>query len=137
MDDVALRIRDLDAWRIAPLRCAIAKHPRHDVNMVALPWLYPAIAAPFVGSFVGVVVTRLSLGRSVVWGRSACPRCGHDLGPSDLIPIASWLLSRGRCRYCTDRVSRLYPAIELAAFGLAIWGATAAGTLFLLWASCG
>jgi leader peptidase (prepilin peptidase)/N-methyltransferase len=105
--------------------------------MLALTWLYPALAAPFIGSFVGVLVTRLPRGRSVVWGRSECPGCGHELGPSDLVPIASWLLSRGRCRYCTEPVSRLYPMLELAAFGLAVWAATAAGTTLLLWVSCG
>jgi leader peptidase (prepilin peptidase)/N-methyltransferase len=105
--------------------------------MFPLPWLLPAIAAPFIGSFVGVLVTRLPAGRPVVWSRSACPDCGHRLGPLDLVPIASWLWSRGRCRHCAGPVSRLYPAIELAALGLAIWAATAAGSPLLLWASCG
>ncbi|WP_252181263.1 A24 family peptidase [Azospirillum sp. B4] len=73
------------------------------------------VAAPFIGSFLGVVVTRLPAGRSVVWGRSACDRCGHALGPADLVPVLSYLSSRGRCRYCAAPIGALHPAIELAA----------------------
>ncbi|TWB71820.1 leader peptidase (prepilin peptidase)/N-methyltransferase [Nitrospirillum amazonense] len=73
------------------------------------------IAAPFVGSFLGVVVTRLPEGRSVVWGRSACDRCGHTLGPASLVPVLSYLWSRGRCRHCAAPIDAFHPAIELAA----------------------
>ncbi|MEC4590276.1 A24 family peptidase [Nitrospirillum amazonense] len=73
------------------------------------------IATPFVGSFLGVVVTRLPVGRSVVWGRSACDRCGHALGPASLVPVLSYLWSKGRCRYCAAPIGAFHPAIELAA----------------------
>ncbi|MEA1673175.1 A24 family peptidase [Nitrospirillum sp. BR 11163] len=73
------------------------------------------IAAPFVGSFLGVVVTRLPAGRSILWGRSGCDRCGHVLGPVDLVPILSYLWSRGRCRHCAAPIGAFHPAIELAA----------------------
>lgn len=37
---------------------------------------------------------------SVLYGRSMCSECGHPLAARDLIPVVSWLLLRGKCRYC-------------------------------------
>jgi leader peptidase (prepilin peptidase)/N-methyltransferase len=93
------------------------------------------IAAPVVGSFLGVVIERLPAGRPFVWGRSVCDACGHELGALDLIPFASWLLTRGRCSYCRAKLSVFYPLIELAALLVAAWAATAASGLWFL-ASC-
>lgn len=72
--------------------------------------------APFVGSFLGVVVDRLPAGRPIAWDRSRCDHCGHVLGPASLIPIISHLLSRGRCRHCGDAITPMYALLELAAF---------------------
>jgi leader peptidase (prepilin peptidase) / N-methyltransferase len=88
-----------------------------------LAWLLPVLFAPFVGSFLGVLIIRLPTGEPVVWGRSACPHCGKRLGPRDLLPLVSWTLNRGRCRHCGARLDWLYPAVELAALGVAIWSA--------------
>ena len=79
------------------------------------------LAAPFVGSFLGVIVLRLPEGRGVVAGRSACPACGRALGAADLVPLASWALLRGRCRSCGAALGAFYPAIELAALAVALW----------------
>jgi leader peptidase (prepilin peptidase) / N-methyltransferase len=87
-------------------------------------WLWPALAAPFIGSFLGVLVTRLPQGRGVLGGRSACDRCGHVLDPLDLIPIASWLALRGRCRHCGERISSLSTVIEIGSVLVALWAAT-------------
>lgn len=46
-------------------------------------------------------------------GRSHCDVCGHVLGASDLVPIVSWLVHRGRCQYCHARLSARYVWIEL------------------------
>jgi leader peptidase (prepilin peptidase)/N-methyltransferase len=93
------------------------------------------IASPVIGSFLGVVVERLPSGRQFLWGRSECDACGHVLGAADLIPFASWFLSRGRCRYCGARLSAFYPLIELAAVMIAISAAAAtSGVTFI--ASC-
>lgn len=98
-------------------------------------WLWPVLAAPFIGSFLGVLVARLPPGRPVAAGRSACDHCGHALQIPDLVPIASWLAARGRCRYCGGAVTPLYPAIELGAVLVAVW---AAGITEgpMLWISC-
>lgn len=89
------------------------------------PWLPIAIVvvAPFIGSFLGVVVERLPQGKPLFWSRSECPACGHKLTPRDLIPIASWLVLKGRCRYCAVRIGRLPIAMELFVLAIAIWAA--------------
>ena len=76
---------------------------------------WPALA---LGSFLNVVAARVPLRRSVVRPASACMSCGHELAWYDNVPVASWLLLRGRCRSCGARISPLYPAVELATAGL-------------------
>ncbi len=44
---------------------------------------------------------------------SFCPQCRHPLTIIDNIPLASYLLSRGRCRHCGKRISIRYPVVEL------------------------
>ncbi|HYC12939.1 MAG TPA: prepilin peptidase, partial [Stellaceae bacterium] len=58
--------------------------------MTVPDWLWPLVAAPFVGSFLGVLVLRLPQGRTIVWGRSVCPVCGTGLTARDLVPLLSW-----------------------------------------------
>jgi leader peptidase (prepilin peptidase) / N-methyltransferase len=78
------------------------------------------IAAPFIGSFLGVVVRRLPDGRPIHWARSRCEGCGTALAVRDLIPLFSWLAARGRCRFCGRPIGWFYPAIELAALAIAL-----------------
>jgi leader peptidase (prepilin peptidase)/N-methyltransferase len=89
--------------------------------MLLLSKILLVIAAPFMGSFLGAVIARWSSGRPLYSGRATCD-CGQVvLVPRDMIPIASWALSRGRCRICARDVGRLYPAIEIAALIIALW----------------
>jgi leader peptidase (prepilin peptidase)/N-methyltransferase len=76
---------------------------------------WPALA---LGSFLNVVAARVPLRRSVVRPASACMSCGNELAWYDNVPVASWLLLRGRCRSCGSGISALYPAVELATAGL-------------------
>jgi leader peptidase (prepilin peptidase)/N-methyltransferase len=101
-----------------------------------LEWLLAAILAPFVGSFLGVVVERLPSGRSIVFGRSACDHCGGTLSARDLVPLVSWLARRGWCRCGQARLSWFHPGIELAALAVALSAATVLSG-WLLWASLG
>lgn len=66
------------------------------------------------GSFLNVVAYRLVHDESFIAPRSRCPDCKHQLAWYDLIPILSWLMLRGSCRYCKQPISRLYPFIECA-----------------------
>jgi leader peptidase (prepilin peptidase)/N-methyltransferase len=72
-----------------------------------------ALVGACAGSFVAAMAWRLP--RSIsAWGRSACVDCGHVLDVTDLVPVLSWLWSRGHCRYCGTAVSRRYPLVEMA-----------------------
>lgn len=66
------------------------------------------------GSFATVLAARVPRGGNVVHGRSGCPECGAQIAWYDNIPVASWLVLRGRCRSCATRISWSYPAMELA-----------------------
>jgi leader peptidase (prepilin peptidase)/N-methyltransferase len=79
-----------------------------------------ALFAPAIGSFLGVLVDRLPNGGSIVWSRSRCNACGTLLRARDLVPLFSWLLAQGRCRYCNAALGWFYPAIELAALAIAL-----------------
>jgi len=78
------------------------------------------LLAPFIGSFLGVVVQRLPTGQPLLFARSACDHCNQPLTARDLIPLASWLARRGRCRCGDARLSPFYPGIELAALAVAL-----------------
>jgi leader peptidase (prepilin peptidase)/N-methyltransferase len=67
-----------------------------------------------IGSFVNVLVYRLPRDLDFVRGFSFCPACKHRLMPLDIVPIISWLLLRGRCRYCEARISPRYLVVEAA-----------------------
>ncbi len=72
-----------------------------------------------LGSFLNVCIVRLPNDMSLVRPPSSCPRCRHPIAWRDNIPIVSWLLLKGRCRHCGERISAQYPIIEAA--GGAIW----------------
>jgi leader peptidase (prepilin peptidase)/N-methyltransferase len=73
-----------------------------------------AVMGLLVGSFLTVVVDRVPRGGSVMAPPSACGACGHRLGPLDLVPVASWLVLRGRCRHCGTAIGVEPVVIELA-----------------------
>jgi leader peptidase (prepilin peptidase)/N-methyltransferase len=95
----------------------------------------PIVLAPFLGSFLGVLITRAKAPRTILWTRSVCDACGHTLHPADLVPLASWAAAGGKCRYCRTRIGWFYPTIELAAVAVAAWSAWLTSG-WLLWASC-
>jgi leader peptidase (prepilin peptidase)/N-methyltransferase len=82
-------------------------------------WLLPPLAL-IVGSWLGVLVRRWPQGRKLAWARSQCDSCGHELGPLELVPLASFAWRRGRCRYCGAAIGWFHPAIELAALTIAV-----------------
>lgn len=92
------------------------------------------LVAPFVGSFLGVVVERLPEARPIWLARSRCDHCGAPLGARDLIPVLSWLARRGRCGCGKVRLSAFYPGIELAALAVAVPAALVLSG-WLLWVS--
>ncbi len=77
-----------------------------------------------IGSFLNVVIYRVPRGESIVAPRSRCPACGTTLRAIDNIPVASYVVLRGRCRSCKAPISAQYPIVELLTAGL--FAATAA-----------
>lgn len=83
------------------------------------------------------LLQRLSISR----GRSMCPHCHHELAGKDLVPLFSWVVLKGKCRYCHKSISAQYPLVELACAGLFVasyvgWPAAIEGeqvTLFTIW----
>lgn len=80
-------------------------------------------AAPFVGSFVGLLADRLPRGEGVVYGRSRCDGCGRPLAARDLAPLLSYAAAGGRARCCAARLRPALPAVEAGAVALACWAA--------------
>ena len=72
-----------------------------------------ALLGAVMGSFLNCAAWRIAHGESFVRGHSRCPACGHALGARELIPVLSWALQRGRCRWCGGKISIRYPLTEL------------------------
>jgi leader peptidase (prepilin peptidase)/N-methyltransferase len=72
------------------------------------------ILGAIVGSFVGVVAERAFTGQSWKKGRSRCNSCRETLTGRDLVPVISWLIHRGRCRFCKAKVPGAYALYELS-----------------------
>lgn len=73
-----------------------------------------------LGSFINAFVWRLYMRTkskaakySILTGRSMCPDCKHKLNALDLIPVISWLMLGGKCRYCHKSISAQYPIVEI------------------------
>lgn len=78
-----------------------------------------------VGSFLNCVIYRMELQEdmpkgspqrkavSFLRGKSFCPNCRHELAWSDLVPVFSFLLLKGKCRYCGKKISWQYPVVEI------------------------
>jgi len=71
-----------------------------------------------IGSFLNVCIYRLPRSESLAFPPSRCAKCGHKLKPLDLVPVFSYLFLGSRCRYCGEKISIVYPAVEILNAGL-------------------
>ena len=77
-----------------------------------------ALVGLLIGSFLNVVVWRVPRKQSVVSPPSACPGCDAPIRPRDNLPVAGWVLLKGRCRDCGTGISIRYPLVELTTAAL-------------------
>ncbi len=75
--------------------------------------LFLLLIGLFVGSFLGVLTDRIPRNETVVKGHSHCEFCQKNLRWYDLLPLLSFVLLRGRCRYCKHQLPLFYPTIEI------------------------
>jgi leader peptidase (prepilin peptidase)/N-methyltransferase len=68
-----------------------------------------------VGSFLNVVIWRWPRKESIIQPGSHCPKCGSPIAWYDNIPVLSFILLKGKCRHCKEKISFRYPLIELLA----------------------
>lgn len=68
-----------------------------------------------LGSFFNVVLFRFNTNKSPLKGRSECANCGSVIKWFDLIPVASYLILKRKCRKCKEKISSLYPIVEISA----------------------
>lgn len=73
-----------------------------------------AIIGVIMGSFTNAWAVRLLKGQSIAKGRSKCPKCHHQLAWYDNVPLLSYAILWGNCRYCKKPISAQYPVVELA-----------------------
>ena len=93
------------------------------------------------GSFYNVVILRSLSGESIVLPPSKCPKCGHKLYWWHNIPVISYILLRGKCWFCKEKISIQYPIIEILTailFGLSFlkFGISITTLFVIFWLSC-
>ena len=110
-----------------------------DLFRYVLLWV--CILGLCLGSFFNVVILRTLSNESIVFPPSKCPKCNHKLYFWHNIPVLSYILLRGKCYFCKEKISIQYPIVEILTmllfalvflkFGFSIL------TLFaLFWVSC-
>ena len=88
---------------------AAAHGARTLMDLTAVVFL---VLGLLVGSFLNVCIYRLPRHESVNWPASHCTACGRTLSWYENVPLASWIVLRGRCRSCRERISAIYPVVE-------------------------
>ena len=86
--------------------------------------IFLTVVGAAIGSFLNVLIIRIPQGISIVYPSSHCPKCGHAIRFYDNIPIISYIILRGRCRDCHEKISLRYPLVEIL---------TAIMSLLLFW----
>jgi len=79
----------------------------YDINVILI-----FILGLVVGSFSNVCIYRIPRDESIIYPASHCPKCGSPIKPVDNIPLLSYILLKGKCRHCKNRISIRYPIVE-------------------------
>lgn len=81
-----------------------------EIIMYIIVFLYGIV----IGSFLNVLIYRIPKKENIAVERSHCMTCGNKLHWYDLVPVVSYILLRGKCRYCKEKISIQYPLVEAA-----------------------
>ena len=84
----------------------------HEFMLIGL--VFMLVLGPAVGNYACSVVYRLPRGKTPFERHPFCGNCNVSLKPIDLFPIISWVMTRGKCRYCGDWIPGIYTVIEIA-----------------------
>jgi len=83
------------------------------MDVIWITWgIMIGVFGAMIGSFLNVCIWRIPLEQSIIFPSSHCPVCSHVIRFYDNIPVVSYLILRGRCRDCQERISPRYPLIE-------------------------
>jgi leader peptidase (prepilin peptidase)/N-methyltransferase len=116
---------------MSTLFIALGALSRYNKNMEFIFYALMFLFGTAIGSFLNVVIFRHNTGMTLL-GRSFCFSCRKELLWHDLMPLMSFLLLRGKCRFCKSKISGQYAAVEAVAgavFALVLW--KAGGVQFL------
>lgn len=110
-----------------------------DTYQYLLFWI--CIIGLCLGSFFNVVILRTLSNESIVFPPSKCPKCGNKLLFWHNIPVLSYILLRGKCYFCKEKISIQYPIVELLTmllFGVTFvkFGISVTTIFALFWISC-
>ncbi len=75
--------------------------------------IVPLFLGLTLGSFFNVCIIRIPQGKSIMWPPSSCTSCGKRIAFWYNIPVISYLILRGKCRICSQKISPIYPLIEI------------------------
>ena len=81
---------------------------QYELPIYVIIFLYGIV----IGSFLNVLIYRLPLKENIATESSHCMSCGHKLQWYDLVPLVSYMMLGGKCRYCKTKISPQYPVIE-------------------------
>lgn len=87
-----------------------------------------ACVGAVVGSFLNLVAVRLPRDAPIAMSRSRAECCGATLSAAELVPIASWIIQKGRCRRCAAPITARHPLVELTGAAIGIWAGLASAT---------
>lgn len=110
-----------------------------DMYYYILFWI--CIIGLCFGSFFNVVILRTLSNESIVFPPSKCPKCGNKLYFWHNIPVLSYILLRGKCYFCKEKISIQYPIVEILTmilFGISYikYGFSLVTLFVIFWISC-
>ena len=83
------------------------------MNSILIIYCFFTLIGILIGSFLNVCIYRIPKGENITTTRSHCMACGNVIKWYDLIPVISYILLRGKCRFCKTKLSVQYPIIEI------------------------